>query len=65
MNTVERYFVKQLMEREVTQGYDHTKNIRDLFRMICRAAREEFTEDNKPTLDAFLREQFESALADE
>jgi len=61
MNRFEKWFIKRVFEREVIQGYDHDKRISNLYGMVREACRNEFIEDNKPTLDAFLREQFERA----
>ena len=62
MTRFEKWFIKRIFEREVQQGYDHDKKIMNLYRMVHRAALKEFREDNKPTLDDFLREQFEKSL---
>ena len=62
MTRFERWFIKRVFEREVIQDYDHDKRIIGLFRMIQNACRNEFTEDNKPALDCFLKEQFEKSL---
>jgi len=62
MTKFEKWFVKRVFAKEVTQGYDHNMRIIHLYRMINKAAKKEFVEDNKPTLDAFLKEQFEKAL---
>lgn len=43
--------VKQL-RKIIVQGND--KEIQKLFRQLVKATREEFTEDNEPTLAAFL-----------
>ena len=52
-----RYLCKQL----VKQGFDHQNFITEYFTIIVTAARKEFTEDNKPTLVAFLDECYEDA----
>ena len=62
MTRFEKWFIKRVIEREVMQGYDHDKKITNLYRMINHACRTEFCEDNKPTLDSFLTEQFEKSL---
>ena len=62
MNKVEQWFLKRVIKREVTQGFHHAQNITNLYSMIINAARNEFTEDNKPTLDAFLQDRHQRAL---
>jgi hypothetical protein len=46
---------------QVRQG-GHKDRIIALYRLVYDAAREQFSEDNKPTLDSFLLECFEAAL---
>ena len=62
MTSIESWFLNRLLKREVTQGYRHQNNIRNLYRLIYGAAKEEFCEDNNPTLEDFLTEQYEEAL---
>lgn len=45
----------------VRQGPQHKANITEYYRLMYEAAKAEFTEDNKPTLDAFLQECFDKA----
>ncbi len=61
MNAFEKWFVKRTIAKEVIQGPDHARNIEALYAMIREACEEEFTEDNAPTMDAFLLERFEAA----
>ena len=58
MNTIERWFLKRIIKKEVTQGYDHQKNITNLYRMIREEVQEEFIEDNVPTINCVLAECF-------
>lgn len=60
MNTLENWFVKRTMAKEVIQGWDHARKIEALYALIREVCEEEFTEDNAPTMDAFLRERFEA-----
>lgn len=67
MTRFEKWLIKRIIkrsiERDVIQGYDHVKeNIRNLYGMIQKACRQEFIKDSKPTLDCFLREQFEHSI---
>ena len=59
MNKFENWFLKRIIKREVQQGYTHDLMIMALYSMIRQACVEEFTEDNAPTMDAFLSELFE------
>ncbi len=49
-----------MIAKDVTQGYEHARNIEALYALIREACEEEFTEDNAPTMDAFLRERFDA-----
>ena len=62
MNTIERWFLKRIIRREVFQGATHRRRIFNLYAMLVDAARDEFTEDNKQTLDNFLKEIHQDAL---
>jgi hypothetical protein len=62
MNSLEFKLLQQLLKREVKQGPMSGQNIRGLYMMIRQAAEAEFYEDNIPTLNAFLQEQFEGSL---
>lgn len=57
--------LKEQAREAVIQGYDHDVRITNYFKVLVKEARAEFYEDNKPTLDSFLREQFEKALEQE
>ena len=62
MNKFEQWFLKRVYKREVRQGYDHPERIQNLYRMINDACREEFTEDNEPTIRCALRDWFDDSL---
>lgn len=62
MNRLEKWFLKRLLKREVKQGY--TQNITELYRLVHEACEAEFTEDNAPTINAFLYECFSRAEVD-
>lgn len=55
-------FLKLLCKRLVRQGPTHRENIIGFYRTMYEAAQAEFTEDNKPTLDSFMRECHEEAM---
>ena len=58
MTRSERKALKRIAKRLVTQGPDHKNNICEYYNIMAKAAAEEFTEDNRPTLNAFLRRCF-------
>jgi len=65
MNRVAETILKNLCDSLVRQGPNHESNIIGYFTKMVHATRKEFTEDNKPVLDIFLRECFEKALETE
>ncbi len=62
MNILEVKKLKRICAKAVIQGPQHQNRMTRYFRIMVEAARENFNEDNKPTLDEFLRECFEDAL---
>jgi len=62
VNKFETWFFKRVISRELIQGPEHRRNIVSLYGMIVYAARDEFKEDNKPSLDSFLSEAHQEAL---
>jgi hypothetical protein len=54
--------LEKIAESAVIQGEDHDARITEFYATLNRAARFEFIEDNRPTLEAFLRECFEKSL---
>jgi hypothetical protein len=61
MSKFELWFIKRVIRRQVIQG-NHRRRIFNLYAIIVDAARGEFTEDNKPTLDSFLKKIHQEAL---
>ena len=51
-----RIILRMICERLVEQGPMHQKRITAYYRIMREAARKEFYEDSRPTLDAFLAE---------
>ena len=51
-----RLLLRWMCRKLVKQGSLHRPRIIAYYRIMREAAESEFTEDNKPTLDAFLRE---------
>ena len=62
MTKLEQWLVKRIIRKEVVQGYDHDKRITGLYRMVKDACREEFNEDNDPTLHSALTDWFNDSL---
>ena len=62
MNWFERWVMLRVIRRQVRQGYDHPQRIAQLYAMINQACRDEFTEDNEPTIRSALRDWFEDSL---
>jgi hypothetical protein len=56
-----RILLRMICERLVKQGPMHKKRITAYYRVMYHAARKEFCEDSKPTLDAFLEECHQDA----
>jgi hypothetical protein len=54
--------LQKIATKTVIQGFDHKRKITEFYATLNRAARLEFTEDNRPTLEAFLSECFEESL---
>ena len=64
MNWFERWFLKRLCKKLVIQGPAHRRNIIEYYSIMQEAAKKEFYEDNKPTLDSFLEECHKESLGD-
>ena len=60
MNLYFKYLIKKALDSRCVQGYSHEVRIREIYALIREVCVEEFPEDNAPTMDAFLRELFES-----
>lgn len=57
----ERYILKRICRRLVRQGWYHKRRITEYYKIMREAAQAEFTEDNRPTLNSFLRECHDDA----
>lgn len=62
MTKLQKYILKKIAEKIVIQGHHHKENMIEYYRILTEAARVEFTEDNKITLDIFLEECFAESL---
>lgn len=56
LNWFEKFIIERALAKLVIQGPFHQYRITEFYRMVTRAARKQFNEDNKPTLDNFLAE---------
>jgi len=54
-----------MLTKCVKQGFDHEDKIIELYRMIRKAAQNEFVEDNDVILDSFLKECFNNSIKQE
>lgn len=55
MNKIQRYLLKKIAEKIIRQGPWHEANTIEYFMIMTRAARDEFTEDNKAIIDKYLK----------
>jgi hypothetical protein len=62
MNKLDRWLLKRICKKLVIQGSEHKSRIAQYYKIMADAARQEFTEDNEPTLKHFLTECYEGAL---
>jgi len=56
------WLLKKIAKRITIQSHMHKENIITYYKIMYDAARSEFTEDNKPTLDGFLKECHQISL---
>ena len=61
LNRFELWMLNRILKKTVIQGGHHGR-ITLLLSMLVYHARAEYTEDNKVTLDDFLKECFDDAL---
>jgi len=62
MTGFDRYVLRLICKKLVVQGSTHESNIVEYYRIMKEVAKQEFTEDNKPTLDSFLAECHQKSL---
>jgi len=62
VNRFQLWLLRKIARRAVIQG-DHKRNIALFYGILAEAAKKEFTEDNKPTLSAFLADCNDQALS--
>lgn len=63
MSILSTWILRQLVKGVVKQGKYHELAITTFYGVLVKAAREEFYEDNRPTLNAFLEACHKRALA--
>ena len=61
MTKLQTHKLKKIAQKAVIQG-DHKANIILYYSILIDAARDEFTEDNRPTLAGFLKDCHKEAL---
>jgi len=54
--------LKKIASRIVVQSHEHRENIIRFYRTLVEEAMEQFREDNRPTLEWFLKECHEEAF---
>lgn len=62
MRNIYQKILRWIANEIVIQSREHRQNIIDYYKIINEAAKKEFTEDNKPTLDSFLKACYENSL---
>jgi len=61
MTNFQKWLLRKIASRIVIQG-NHRRRIIEFYGILIDEARKEFIEDNKPTLDNFLRECHQESL---
>ena len=61
MNRIDKWLLNRIARKAVIQGH-HRYEMELFFEAIVDAARNEFTEDNKATLDSFIHDRFQVAI---
>lgn len=59
---IQKWLLKKIAGNIVIQSQHHKRNITEFYSILVEAARKEFREDNKITLDDFLKECHQEAL---
>ena len=58
LSSFDHWLLKRIFAKQVRQCCRHNERITNLYQLIRDACVNEFTEDNAPTMDAFLLERF-------
>ena len=62
MTCFQKCLLKWIAKKIVIQSHLHKANIINYYHILNEAVREQFNEDNKPTLESFLKECHEESL---
>lgn len=62
MNWLTKYLLNRICKQLVEQGPEHQYRITEYYKIMWNAANTEFTEDNDPSLKAFLKECHSNAF---
>jgi len=65
MSRFQRWMLSRITRDLVIQGPWHQDRITEYYEIMHRAARREFFEDNRPTLDDFLQECHSDAASND
>ncbi len=58
INDSDKNKLRKIFKRNVIQSEHHESNIKEMYKLLREACEEQFTEDNRATLDNFLSECF-------
>ena len=65
MTNLYRWILSRIAKKLVIQGPQHQEHITEYYEIMHYAARKEFYEDNRPTLDDFLQECHSDAASND
>ena len=65
MTKLQRIILKYIAKQLVVQSYTHMFNVIQYYDIIKEAAQDAFTENNRPTTNAFLTDCFNTSLNDD
>lgn len=60
MKAFDEWLFRRIVRKQVIQDYDHEKKIQEMYQIIREEVRNEFTEDNEPTISDLLSGLFEN-----
>jgi hypothetical protein len=62
MTWLDRWLLKWIFRKAVTQGYTHDTRITECYEHLANAAKHEFREDSRTSLHSFLEDCFNDGL---
>ena len=62
MTLIQEMILKRIAFKIVIQSPEHRNNIIKFYKILAQAVRDEFTEDDRPTFEAFLNECHKESL---